>query len=217
MATWKYIHPVDENTVLDIYGTIWKLFNKNVFSVMYKDGFYNLAHTISKHRTLQSGPTKYQYDHTPTPERNVSSYPAPPWNRKGKEGSDENNDDLQWESVYCYLIVDATDYVDTGVVIYICSVYAYAPVNNSNNNTTIIGYLESYFDYFDCHYNPVTVYLFDYFLDAHVSPFPPVRVHFKSTTAAVDILDKFIDSPGSPFYLVHVPSGYTISFREQYP
>ena len=50
MSAWKYIQPVDENTVVWIYGTTCKLRKKSVCSVMSKAGFYNHSHTTSEHR-----------------------------------------------------------------------------------------------------------------------------------------------------------------------
>ena len=47
--------------------------------------------------------------------------------------------------------------VDTRGVISIQSASEDAPVNVNNIDATVIGYLDSYFEYFDCHNNPVTV------------------------------------------------------------
>ena len=82
---------------------------------------------------------------------NFSPYPAPTCNQKLQEASDENPDDLQWEGVYCYMIGDTTDSVDTEGIISISSASAYVPVMNNNNNVTVIEHLESYFEYFDYH------------------------------------------------------------------
>ena len=107
--------------------------------------------------------------------------------------------------------------VETGGAIYICSVSEYAQVNKNNNDTTVIRYLDSYFEYFYFHDTPITVDLFDEYLDARGSHFASLQVPLKSTTVVVDPLDKFIDTSVSPFSSVHVPSRYTIDSCEQYP
>ena len=45
MAACKYIHPIDENTVIEIYGTTWKFCQKCVWSIAGKSGLYNFSHT----------------------------------------------------------------------------------------------------------------------------------------------------------------------------
>ena len=69
------------------------------------------------------------------------------------------------------MVFDPTDFFETGGVIYIISASEYAPVNNNSNLATIIGYLESYFDYFDFHDAPIAVDHFDKFIDARGSNF----------------------------------------------
>ena len=58
------------------------------------------------------------------------------------------------------------NYVDTGVVISIRYSSEDSPQNKNNNCETVIGYLDSYFEYFDCHDTTVTVDKFKKFLDA---------------------------------------------------
>ena len=48
MAAYKYIHPADENIVVEIYGTTWKLWKRYVFYVTGKAGFYNISHTTAE-------------------------------------------------------------------------------------------------------------------------------------------------------------------------
>ena len=81
--------------------------------------------------------------------------PAPLWNRKWEEASGENPDDIQLESVGCSLFVYPTDTIDTGGVISIFSASEYEPVHKNNNGATVIDYLDSYFEYFDCHDTPI--------------------------------------------------------------
>ena len=98
MVTWKYIIPVDENIAIDIYVTTRKFFKQCVWSVMGKAGFYNFSHTTFEHRASdpKSEPTHSQSDNTTTPESNFASSPTPTCNRKRKEASDENPNDIQW-------------------------------------------------------------------------------------------------------------------------
>ena len=49
MAAWKYINPVDSNTINEINGTTWKICNQCVYSVTCKVGFHNKTHTTSQH------------------------------------------------------------------------------------------------------------------------------------------------------------------------
>ena len=109
------------------------------------------------------------------------------------------------------------DYVETGGFIYVRSSFEDAPISNSNNNTTVIGHLYSYFDYFDCHVTPVAEDPFGYFLDSFGSHFSSVQVDFESTTAAMDLLGDFLGSHVSPFSSVQDPSSSTIDFCLQYP
>ena len=80
MAAWKYIHPVDENTVVDISGTTWKFCQKCVCSVTDKSGFQNLFHTTSEHRdrAIETYPPQYQSDDLTTPESNFAQSSDPP-------------------------------------------------------------------------------------------------------------------------------------------
>ena len=47
MVSWKYIYPLNENTVVGIAGTTWKFCKKCVCYVMGKAGFYDYSHTTS--------------------------------------------------------------------------------------------------------------------------------------------------------------------------
>ena len=92
MFAWKYIHPIDENIVLEIYGTTWKFFKKHVYSVMGKAGFYNTSQATFEHgaRANKADTTQSQCDDTHTLESNFVSSPDPPCNCKVGEASDEN-------------------------------------------------------------------------------------------------------------------------------
>ena len=103
------------------------------------------------------------------------------------------------------MVIDSNDSVDTGVVIYICSASEYASLNKKNNDTNIIGYLDSYFEYFDFHDTPVNVDPFEEFLDACGFTFSSVHVPFEYTTIAMKPID------------IHVPSRSTIVCFEHYP
>ena len=100
-AVWKYIHPVDENTVVEISGTTWKCYKKCVCSIIGKAGFYNRSHTTYEHhvRSPKVDPPQSQQDDNPTPEGNLALSPGPPCDRKGEESSDKSSNDLQWEGV----------------------------------------------------------------------------------------------------------------------
>ena len=92
------------------------------------------------------------------------------------------------------MVLGTTYSVVTGGVISICSASEYAPLNKNNNDTNIIGYLDSYFEYFDCHDTPVTVDSFVKFLGYCGSNFSSVQVNFEYTTVALYTLG------------IHVPS-----------
>ena len=80
-------------------------------------GFINQSLNHSKYFAPKSDPSQYQYDDTPTPERNFYSYPYPPCNVKWQEESYDNADAIQWEVVYLSLVVNPTGYVYTRGVI----------------------------------------------------------------------------------------------------
>ena len=134
---------------------------------MGKAWFYNCSHTTSEHhdRSTKEDHNQSQYDDTPTLESNVTSSPAPPWNIKWEEASGENPDDIQREGFYCSLFLYPTDTVDTAGVISILYSSEYEPLNKKKNGSTVIEYLDSCFEYLDCHDTPVAVYPFDKFLD----------------------------------------------------
>ena len=114
------------------------------------------------------------------------------------------------------MVVDPTDYVETGDVISICSSYEYSPLNKNNSYSTDIGRLDSYFEYFKFHHTTITVDPFAEFLDAIGFPFSPVQVPFESTTVAVDPIYEFLDDQGYPLSSVHIPVGSTIDIFEHY-
>ena len=102
------------------------------------------------------------------------------------------------------MVVYQTDSIDTGGVVYILYASEDSPVKK-NNDTTIIGYLDSYFEYFDFHDTPVNVDPFEEFLDACGFTFSSVHVPFEYTTIAMKPID------------IHVPSRSTIVCFEHYP
>ena len=69
----------------------------------------------------------------------------------------------------------------------------------------VIGYLDSYFEYFECHDTPITMDNFHKFIDARGYNFSSVQVTLESTTVAVYPID------------IHVPSRSKIACCEQYP
>ena len=77
--------------------------------------------------------------------------------------------------------MDPTDYVDTGGGISIYSAYEDVPVNNNNNNATLIGYLDSYF-------SALTVMI----------------------SISANCFCNLLDALGSHISSVHVPSGSTL-------
>ena len=135
---------------------------------------------------------------------------------KWRENKRQNNDDIQWESVFFYLVVDQTNSIDTGGVISICSASDDLPVNKNNDDTNMLRSLDSLFDCFECHSIFVIVDPFEKFPDARESHFSLVQVPFYSTTISVDPIYKNIDTRVSPFYLVHAPPRSTIDSFEQY-
>ena len=74
MYVTAYIHTVDENTVIEIYGKTWKFCKKYVCSVADKAGFYNRSHATSEHRVRapEAYPSQSQSYDTPTLEINFS-------------------------------------------------------------------------------------------------------------------------------------------------
>ena len=46
---WKYVHPANENQIMDIDGKTWKFCKHCVCRHTKKKGFYNLSHTTSQH------------------------------------------------------------------------------------------------------------------------------------------------------------------------
>ena len=186
---------------------------------MGKTGFYNLSHATSECRahSPKSYPTQSQSDDTPTLESNFGLSQYPPCNLKWEESSDDNPDDLQWEGVYWSLVVDPNYYFYTGGVIYIFSTSEDAPLNKNNNDPTVIGYLDSFFKYFDYHNTPINMDPLNGFLDDHGYTCSSLKLNLDSKTIDVYSLDKILDTCESPFYSVHIPSGSTISFCEQYP
>ena len=88
--------------------------------------------------------------------------------------------------VYWYLVVDPTNYVWHWRS-YLHSLCLWIFTSKyKNNDTTVIGYLDSYFEYFYCHDTPITVDPFDEFLGARGSPFSLVQVPSESTPFQVE-------------------------------
>ena len=56
MAAWKYIHPMDSKTIVEINGTTWKFCNRCVCSVTRKVGFYNKTYTTNEHTDPRENP-----------------------------------------------------------------------------------------------------------------------------------------------------------------
>ena len=156
---------------------------------MVNSGFYYYSHITSERHSFatESDPLQSQSDDTPIPEGNFTSSPSPSCDCKGEETSDENPGDIQLGVYTAIWLLIQPILFDTGGVIYIRSASEYSPVNKNNNDTTVIGYLDSYFEYFYCHDTPITVDPFDEFLGDRGSPFSLVQVPSESTTFQVDL------------------------------
>ena len=100
------------------------------------------------------------------------------------------------------MVVDPTDSIDTGGVISNSSASQYAAVNKNINDKTVIAYLESYFEYFECHDTSVIVDPFDKFTDAHGSTFFQYR-SFSSLQLLMWIPLSYMLPTGLPFIVVN--------------
>ena len=165
MAAWKYIHPVDKNKVVDISGTTWKLCKKCVYSVMGKAGFNNRSNTTSEHCVFLLNHNIFSPNlmTLPLQKPTLIHLQILLAIKKGRKQVMKILIMFNGKvSTALWLLIQLILLILEELFTFDLPLKMHQKIKN--NYETVIGYLDSYFECFDCHDTPISVDPSDNFL-----------------------------------------------------